>query len=293
METNSLFELFNQDYLNIPVFDLSKLSLEEKSADILKRLFNCLDLTSLNSDDSSNKIESFCEKVVHLNEHYPDIPNVGAVCVYPVFASVLGSKLKGMDVKRAVVSAGFPTSQTFLDVKIEETKKAVFLGADEIDIVISIGEFLEGNYEFVGREIADIKAAIGKDVQLKVILETGALGTSENIWKASILAMEAGADFIKTSTGKGYPGATPEAAWIMNHAMKAFTEKRKRKVGFKAAGGVSTVEDALIYWSIQKQVLGDSWLNNSLFRIGTSRLADTLLKEITGAEKVVYFSHLP
>lgn len=279
--------------MNIPAFDLLKLNLEANSVDVMKRIFNCLDLTSLSSDDSSNKIESFCERVVHLNDHYPDIPNVGAVCVYPVFASVLGSKLKGIDVKRAVVSAGFPSSQTFLDVKIEETKKAVFLGADEIDIVISVGEFLEGNYEFVGREIADIKLAIGKDVQLKVILETGVLRTPENIWRASILAMEAGADFIKTSTGKGYPGATPDAAWIMIHAMKAFAEKRKRKVGFKAAGGVSTVEDALVYWSIQKQILGDSWLNNSLFRIGTSRLADTLLKEVTGADKIVYFSHLP
>lgn len=284
---NPLFNLYEEDFKNIPLWNASSVVLQESSTELLKKLFSCIDLTSLNSTDSSNKIEDFCEKVSGFPSRYPEIPNVAAVCVYPVFASIPYKFLSKCGVHRAVVSAGFPSSQTFLDVKIEETKKALFFGADEIDIVISVGEFLDGNYEFVGEEINAIKSIMG-DAHLKVIIESGALSTPENIWKASLIAMESGADFIKTSTGKMSPAATPEAAWVMTHAIKAFENKNKRTVGFKAAGGIVTVEDAKLYWGIVENVLGEKWLNSSLFRIGASRLANNLLSEIEG-KTVNYF----
>lgn len=279
MESTPLFELFEEDFKKIPVFNSEELQLPAKNADLLKQIFNCIDLTSLNTTDSSNDIEDFCEKVANFPKNFPDMPNVAAVCVYPVFASILASKLKNLSVNRAVVSASFPSSQTFLETKVEETKRALFFGANEVDIVISVGEFLEGNYEFVGNEIASLKAVAGK-AHLKVILETGALQDAESIWKASLMAMEAGADFIKTSTGKMSPAATPEAAWVMTHAIKAYAKKKSRMVGFKPAGGIASVEDALLYWAIQEQVLGEKWLTNAYFRIGASRLANNLLTEI-------------
>lgn len=279
METNTLFGPFETDYNKLEAFDLKRISIPGINEHLLKEMFSCIDLTSLNTQDSTNSIEEFCEKVARFSEVFPSVPQVAAVCVYPVFASIPTSKLKGRNIKRAVVSAGFPSSQTFLNNKIEETRRAIFLGANEIDIVISVGEFLEGNYEFVANEIASIKEIMGK-AHLKVIIETGALKSHNAIWKASILAMEAGADFIKTSTGKMSPAATPEAAWVMTHAIKAYAAKRSRAVGFKAAGGISTVNDALIYWAIQKEVLGEKYLSNTLFRFGTSRLANILLTEI-------------
>lgn len=291
METYPLFELFQEDFDKIPAFDVATLEKPSASEELLKRIFNCIDLTSLNTTDSSNSIEEFCEKVSNFPAAFPDMPNVAAVCVYPVFASIPTTKLRHLEVERAVVSAGFPSSQTFLDTKIEETKRAVFFGANEIDIVLSVGEFLEGNYEFAGNEITAIKSAMG-DAHLKVILETGALNSNENIWKASLLAMEAGADFIKTSTGKMNPAATPEAAWIMTHAIRAFAQKKKKIIGFKPAGGIVTVDDALVYWSIQQEVLGEKWLTNKLFRIGASRLANNILTEIEalrGTGKTISF----
>ncbi|HKL71131.1 MAG TPA: deoxyribose-phosphate aldolase, partial [Marinilabiliaceae bacterium] len=240
-------------------------------------------LTSLNTHDSSNSISDFCEKVITFQKNFPDYPNVAAVCVYPVFASILSAKLKGFDVNRAVVGAGFPSSQTFLETKLDECKRAIYFGANEVDVVISVGEFLEGNYEFVAEELASIKSAIG-DVHLKVILETGILEKPHLIWKASLLAMEAGADFIKTSTGKTAPAATPQAAWIMSYAIRAFAQRRKRVVGFKPAGGIATVEDALLYWRIQEYVLGEKWLTPKLFRLGASRLANNLLTAVADLE---------
>lgn len=285
-----LFDFFDEDFRQMPLW--SPFDIEKKyDIDILKNIFSCIDLTSLNTNDSSNKIEDFCEKVKYFHSHFIDMPNVAAVCVFPVFASVLGNVLSGTGVGKAVVSAGFPTSQTFLDVKIEETKRALFFGADEIDIVISVGEFLENNYEFVAEEINAIKN-ITENAKLKVILETGALDSAENIWKASLIVMEAGADFIKTSTGKYAVAATPEAAWVMTHAIKAFNKKRKKKVGFKPAGGIVTVDDALIYWMIVDKVLGNEWLNNSYLRIGASRLANNVLTEIEklkGSDKTVSY----
>jgi len=257
---------------------------EMNNSDILKLIFNCIDLTTLNSTDSADSVTAFVEKVNSFAESYPEMPEVAAVCGFPVFAPVLKSTLKRDDVKKAVVSAGFPSSQTFTDVKKLETKRAIEFGANEIDIVLSVGEFLEGNYDFVYEEIVAIKDVMQK-IHLKVILETGALKTPEQIWMASLLSMEAGADFIKTSTGKMQPAATPEAFFVMASAVKAYHQKTGKKVGLKAAGGISTAEEALLYYGIVKDVLGKEWLNNNLFRIGASRLANNLLSDIVSIEK--------
>ena len=283
MDTNSLFEVFEKDFTNMPPYNEGLLKQEEADIELLKFLFSCIDLTSLNTHDSSNSISDFCDKVVNFQKNFPDHPNVAAVCVYPVFASILSTKLKGMDVNRAVVSAGFPSSQTFLETKLDECNRAIYFGANELDVVISVGEHLEGNYEFIAEELASIKSAIG-DVHMKVILETGILEKPHLIWKASLLAMEAGADFIKTSTGKTSPAATPQAAWIMSYAIRAFAQRRKRVVGFKPAGGIATVEDAIHYYRIQEYVLGEKWLTPKLFRLGASRLANNLLTAIAKLE---------
>lgn len=251
---------------------------------VLEKIFNCIDLTSLNSTDSSFSITEMVEKVNQFEKLYPDINSVAALCVFPAFAPVLASALKVKGIKKAVVSAGFPASQTFTDIKTAETKKAIAFGANEVDIVISIGEFLEGNYEFVAEEIITIKEAMG-NLHLKVIIESGALESNDNIWVASILSMESGADFIKTSTGKMSVGATPEAAFVMCHAIKAFHAKTGRKIGFKPAGGVATIQDALLYYQIVNDVLGQEWLNNELFRVGASRLANALLTRILELRK--------
>ena len=257
---------------------------ESDNIEILKLIFNCIDLTSLNTTDSADSISAFIDKVNRFADSYPSMPEVAAVCVFSVFAPVLKSVLKRDSVQKAVVSAGFPSSQTFTDVKKLESKRAIEFGANEIDIVLSVGEFLEGNYDFVYEEVVAIKDVM-QDIHLKVILETGALKTPEQIWMASLLSMEAGADFIKTSTGKMQPAATPEAFYVMAKAVKAYHQKTGKKVGLKAAGGISTTEDVLVYYDIVKTVLGDEWLNNKLFRIGASRLANNLLSKIESIEK--------
>lgn len=271
--------------------DSSKKELDNK--DILKLLFSCIDLTSLYTEDSADSIREFVDKVNDLPKHFDYVPQVAAMCVYPVFAPVLKGALKAEGVKIAVVSAGFPSSQTFTDVKKLETERAVDFGANEIDIVLSVGEFQEGNYEFAGEEIFQIKSVM-KDAHLKVILESGTLKDMEEIWLASMLSIESGADFIKTSTGKQQPAATYEAAYVMLNAIKQHYQKTGKKIGFKPAGGISTPEDALIYYQLVKDILGEEWLNNELFRIGASRLANNLLTEIqkleTGKiEEVKYF----
>ncbi len=247
--------------------------------EILKTIFSCIDLTTLKETDSADSVTAFVQKVNEFKNKFPDLPSVGAICVFPVFAPIIKQYLKVKGVQRAVVSAGFPSSQTFLDLKVLETKKAVDFGANEIDVVISIGEFLEGNYEFVYEEIRQLKEVCG-DAHLKVILETGAIKDPELIWNASIIAMDAGADFIKTSTGKITTAATLDAAYIMCQAIKAYHAKTGKKIGLKPAGGISETMDAVNYYSIVKEVLGDEWLNNKLFRIGASRLANHLLIDI-------------
>jgi len=253
----------------------------------LKLAFSCIDLTTLGSDDTQEKGRSLAEKVSLFPRHFAELPNVAAICVYPTLVRTVRLNLKDPKVKLAAVAAGFPSSMTFLGVKELETALTVSEGADEIDIVISIGTFLEGNFQEVAKEISSIKKFCG-NAHLKVILETGALKTPENIWKASLLSMNAGADFIKTSTGKIDPAATPEAAWVMCSAIKEFHAKTGRKVGFKAAGGIVESSDALFYTAIVHHILGDEWLNPQLFRIGASRLANNLLTSIT-EEKIAYF----
>lgn len=256
---------------------------ENNTTEIKKFLFHCIDLTTLNTTDSDESVMRFTQNVNRFDEEFPDMKNVAAICVYPNFAEIVKDTLEVEDVKIACVSGGFPSSQTFTEVKVAETAMAVMDGADEIDIVISVGKFLVGDYESMCDEIQELKATC-KDKHLKVILETGALRTATNIKKASILSMYAGADFIKTSTGKQQPAATPEAAYVMCQAIKEYYEETGNRVGFKPAGGINTVNDALVYYSIVKEVLGEEWLNNTLFRLGTSRLANLLLSDILGKE---------
>ena len=256
---------------------------ENNTAEVKKNLFNCLDLTTLKTEDNEESVLKFTERVNAFDDQYPDFKNVAAICVYPNFAKIVSQSLEVEAVNIACVSGGFPSSQTFTEVKVAETALAIADGATEIDIVIPVGKFLSGDYEGMCDEIEEIKSICG-DRHLKVILETGALKSVDNIWKASILAMYSGADFIKTSTGKQEPAATPEAAYVMCQAIKAYHEKTGRKVGFKPAGGINSVNDALVYYTIVKEVLGKEWLNNTLFRIGTSRLANLLLSDIVGEE---------
>lgn len=256
---------------------------ENNTEEVKKFLFNCIDLTTLNTTDSDESVMRFTEKVNKFEEEFPDLKNVAAICVYPNFAQVVKDTLEVEGVNIACVSGGFPSSQTFTEVKVAETALALADGATEIDIVISVGAFLSEDYETMCEEIMEIKETC-KERHLKVILETGALQTASNIKKASILSMYAGADFIKTSTGKMQPAATPEAAYVMCQAIKEYHELTGNKIGFKPAGGINTVHDALVYYTIVKEILGEEWLNNQLFRLGTSRLANLLLSEIKGEE---------
>lgn len=251
--------------------------------EVKKFLFHCIDLTTLNSTDSDESVMRFVQNVNRFDEEFPELKNVAAICVYPNFAEVVKDTLEVDDVNIACVSAGFPSSQTFIEVKVAETAMALMEGADEIDIVISVGKFLAGDYETMCDEIGELKATC-KERHLKVILETGALKTAENIKKASILSMYAGADFIKTSTGKQQPAATPEAAYVMCQAIKEYYAETGNKIGFKPAGGINCVNDALVYYTIVKEVLGEEWLDNRYFRLGTSRLANLLLSDILGKE---------
>lgn len=253
---------------------------KNNTKEVLKEIYSCLDLTTLKCTDNAESVLAMTEKVNSLEEKYPDLKNVAAICVYPNFANIVSQSLEVENVEVACVSGGFPSSQTFTEVKIAETALSLQDGATEIDIVLNIGKFLSGDYESVCDEIQELKDLCGERT-LKVILETGALQSAENIKKAAILSIYSGADFIKTSTGKESPAATPEAAYIMCSTIKEYYEKTGRKIGFKAAGGINSVKDALLYYTIVEKTLGKEWLNSKLFRIGTSRLAATLLAEIT------------
>lgn len=256
---------------------ISKKFAQNNNREVYKRLYSCIDLTSLNTTDTREDIWKFTEKV-NEQDGTSDVANIAAICVYPNFIETVKEALTA-DVKIASVAGGFPSSQTFTEVKIAETALAVASGADEIDIVLNLGFFLDENYEELSEEIDEIKHAC-REAKLKVILETGALKSAKNIMKASLLALYSGADFIKTSTGKGYEGATLEAAYVMCTAIREYTAKTGRKVGFKASGGISTTADAVKYYTIVKEVLGEEYLNNEYFRIGASRLADNLLDSI-------------
>lgn len=256
---------------------------ENKNRDVYKFLFNTIDLTTLNSTDTPQSVSKLVERVNAFDEDFGELKNVAAICVYPCFAQVVRSVLDVSDVEIACVSGGFPSSQTFIEVKVAETALAVDSGADEIDIVFNLGNYYEEDYESVCDEIAELKA-VCRDARLKVILETGALKTTADIKAASILSLYSGADFLKTSTGKGYPGASVEAAYVMAKCIKEYHEKTGNMVGIKVSGGVSTTEDAVAYYTIVKEVLGEKWLTNEYFRIGASRLANNLLGDIVGQE---------
>jgi deoxyribose-phosphate aldolase len=244
-------------------------------------ILNSIDLTSLNTTDYKSNIIRLTGTVNSFQGRFSNIPNVAAICVYPNFVPVVKEKLTAKNVKIAAVAGGFPTSQTFRSIKIAESKMALDAGADEIDIVIPLGAFLGKDYVAVADEIREIKEAIGER-PLKVIVESGLLGDYEQIFRASMIAMDAGADFIKTSTGKVSISATPEAAFVMCMAISDFYSETGIRVGFKAAGGIVTAADALLYHNIVKQCLGKEWLNNKYFRIGASRLANNILSEIAG-----------
>ena len=262
--------------------------IEEKAAgnhteEVKKFLFHCIDLTTLNTTDSDESVMNFVKGVNRLDEEYPDLKNVAAICVYPNFAEVVKDTLEVEDVKIACVAGGFPSAQTFTEIKVAEAAMALMDGAEEIDIVMNVGKFLSEDYENLCDEIQELKETC-KEHKLKVILETGALKTASNIKRAAILAMYAGADFIKTSTGKLQPGATLEAAYVMCQAIKEYHKLTGNKIGFKPAGGINSISDAINYYTIVKEVLGEEWLNNELFRLGTSRLANQLLSDITGKD---------
>lgn len=261
---------------------------ENRNADVYKKIFNSIDLTTLKTTDSQQSVAKFTERVNSFEEDYGDLPPVAAICVYPNFVPVVRTTLDVSSVGVAAVAGAFPTSQSFIEVKVAEIGLAVEAGADEIDVVLNVGDFFDGDYASVCDDLDEMKHSC-RSARMKVILETGALKTARNIRDASILALYSGADFLKTSTGKEYPGASLDACYVMCQCIREYYEKTGRAVGFKAAGGISTTEDVLNYYTIVKTVLGEKWADsNELFRIGASRLANALLSDIVG-EQVKYF----
>lgn len=258
---------------------IAEKAIQNDTLEVKRFLFGSIEFTTLKCTDSEQSVMAFVDRVNKWDDERPDLPHPATICVYPCFASIVNECLEVDGVEIACVSGSFPSSQTFLEVKTVETALAIKDGATEIDMVMPVGKFLAGDEEGVVDEIRELKAVCGEDVHLKVILETGCLKTPENIRKASFLAMNAGADFIKTSTGKEAVSATPEAAYVMCQCIKEYYAQTGRKVGFKPAGGINTSMDAIIYYTIVKEVLGEEWLNHDLFRLGTSRLADVLLSE--------------
>jgi len=281
-------EMYETNLNDAEVQATVKQIIEEKvpqndTLNVKKFLFGSIELTTLSTMDTEEKVLHMVEKVNRFDREYPDIPHVAAVCVYPVFTELVSKSLEVDGVEITNVCGNFPSSQARMEVKVAETQLAVADGATEIDIVLPVGKFLSGDYEGVCDDISEMKQACGA-APMKVILETGDLETASNIKKAALLSMYAGADYIKTSTGKEKVSATPEAAYVMCQAIKAYHEKTGIQIGFKPAGGINTVMDAIIYYTIVQQVLGEQWLTNKWFRMGTSRLTNLLLSEILGKE---------
>ncbi len=256
---------------------------QNDTRDIKKFLFGSIELTTLSTTDTEEKVLRIVEKVNQFDREYPDIPHVAAICVYPVFTELVANSLEVDGVQITNVCGNFPSSQARMEVKVAETQLAVADGATEIDIVMPVGKFLSDDYEGMCDDISEMKQACG-NVPMKVILETGDLQSCSNIKKAALLSMYAGADYIKTSTGKEKVSATPEAAYVMCKAIKEYYDKTGIQIGFKPAGGINSVMDAIIYYTIVKEVLGEKWLTNQWFRMGTSRLANLLLSEILEKE---------
>lgn len=256
---------------------------ENDTPEVKRFLMGSIELTTLRTTDSDESVLAFTERVNRFAADYPALPHFATLCVYPCYAKIVSQTLEVEGTEIACVSGSFPSSQARIEVKVAETALAVADGATEIDIVMPVGKFLSGDYEGVSDDIQELKNACGK-APMKVILETGDLRNGSDIKRASILSMYAGADYIKTSTGKEKVSATPEAAYIMCQAIKEYYDETGIVVGFKPAGGINSVMDAVIYYTIVKEVLGEQWLTNRLFRIGTSRLANLLLSELLGTE---------
>ena len=278
----------NDEEVKAQVARIMEEKVPQNNTEAVKRfLLGSVELTSLKATDNDESILKLTEKVNAFDNDDPTLPHVATICVYPCFAGIVSESLEVDGVEVACVSGNFPSSQALLDVKCVETALAINDGATEIDMVMSVGRFLAGDYETVCDEIQQIKEAC-REHPLKVILETGLLGKASLIKKASILAMYAGADYIKTSTGKEKPAATPEAAYVMCQAIKEYYEQTGIRIGFKPAGGMNTIEDALVYYTIVKEVLGEEWLTNRMFRLGTSRLCNLLINDLLKAE-INYF----
>jgi deoxyribose-phosphate aldolase len=256
---------------------------ENNTKEVKRFLFSTIEITTLTVTDSEDSVLQLTEKVNDFTDKNPNFPHPAAICVYPRFAKIVSQSLEADDVAVTCVTGGFPSSQTFPEIKTIETSLAMKDGATEIDIVLPVGFFLMGDYEQCSDEISEIKDIVGEESNLKVILETGALKTASNIKKAAILSMYSGADFIKTSTGKINVSATPEAVYVMCQAIKEYHDKTGRKIGIKVAGGVRSVDDALTYYTIIKETLGKEWLYTEFFRIGASSLANNILSDLTGS----------
>lgn len=260
---------------------------ENETLEVKKFLLGSVELTSLHTEDTEEAILKMIERVNRFDKDYPTLPHVATVCTYPNFANLISQSLEVDGVEIAVVSGNFPSSQTFIEVKVAETALAIRDGATEVDIVMPVGKFFSEDYEGLCDDIAELKETCGEH-KMKCILETGCLGSCGNIKKAAILAMYAGADYIKTSTGKEKVSATPEAVYVMCQAIKEYYDQTGIQIGLKPAGGINTVHDAIVYYTIVKEVLGSQWLTNQWLRLGTSHLTNLLLSEILGKE-VKYF----
>ena len=257
---------------------------ENDTPEVKKFLMGSIELTTLHTTDSETSVMKFTERVNDFDSDYPDLPHVATICVFPCFAKTVSQTLEVDGVEIACVSGSFPSSQALIEVKVAETALAVKDGATEIDIVMPVGKFIDEDYEGMCEDIQELKNTCGENVAMKVILETGSLKSAADIKKASLLSMYAGADYIKTSTGKEKVSATPEAAYVMCQAIKEYYDETGIQIGFKPAGGINTVMDAVTYYTIVKEVLGEKWLTNKWFRLGTSRLANVLLSELLGKE---------
>lgn len=292
----------NTDFLNSPRID--QVGIEDRIARITARsikkeskmqgllmALNMIDLTTLEGADTDEKVKQLCFKAHHLYDEIPGLPTTAAVCVYPNFVKLAVNELKGTGVKVASVATAFPSGQSSAEIKLLDTKMAVDGGADEVDMVISRGKFHSGEYNFVFDEIAMIKEACGKNVRLKVILETGEIGTLDKVRQASDIAMYAGADFIKTSTGKIKPAATLPVTLVMLEAIRDYYYKTGIMIGMKPAGGISTSKLALHYLLMVKETLGGKWLTNEYFRFGASSLANDVLLQIAKQQSGIYQSH--
>jgi deoxyribose-phosphate aldolase len=276
------FNLKDED-VALEVKKILKKKEENNTKEVKRFLFSTIEITTLTVTDSEDSVLQLTEKVNDFTDKNPNFPHPAAICVYPRFAKIVSQSLEADDVAVTCVTGGFPSSQTFPEIKTIETSLAMKDGATEIDIVLPVGFFLMGDYEQCSDEISEIKDIVGEESNLKVILETGALKTASNIKKAAILSMYSGADFIKTSTGKINVSATPEAVYVMCQAIKEYHDKTCRKIGIKVAGGVRSVDDALTYYTIIKETLGKEWLYTEFFRIGASSLANNILSDLTGS----------